>query len=305
MQPLGKPRPSRGVIQIAQGLGEHSGRYSDLIALLQQANFVVYANDHRGHGRTAACPEQLGDFGSGGFDRLVEDMVKLTHIAKKENPGKPLILFGHSMGSFAAQQYVLDYSHSIDGLVLSGSGILDGVVKAASSCGAQNYNFLRARFEPTRTFFDRLSRDRRVIDAFRNDPLCFATLLPKSTESFLAASSRLADPAAIAKIRPDLPIYLFSGSEDPIGQQLEGVRTLIKRYCKAGVRNISHVFYDGGRHEMLNDLNRVQVRTNLLLWLSAILRDEEEELWQANLGHLPVWAELERTVGRTPGLATQ
>lgn len=272
----------RAVFQIAHGLGEHSGRYFELIAVLQEAGFVVYANDHRGHGRTAGSPEHFGDFGEGGFDLLVNDMVELTHIAKEENPEKPLILFGHSMGSFAAQQYFLDHSDSIDGLVLSGSGILDGVRKLASSARAQKYNFLNARFEPTRTPFDWLSRDTRVADAFMEDPLCFAALQPASTESFLAASARLADPAALSKIRPDLPIYVFSGSDDPLGQQLEGVRTLIDRYRKAGVRNISHDFYEGGRHEMLNELNRGQVRANLLAWLSAVLRDQShhsEALW--------------------------
>jgi alpha-beta hydrolase superfamily lysophospholipase len=276
--------PVRGVVQIAHGMGEHSGRYSELIAALQEAGFVVYANDHRGHGCTAASPEQFGDFGKGGFDLLVEDMVELTLIAKKENPAKPFILFGHSMGSFAAQQYILDHSHSIDGLALSGSGILDGLAKLANSAAAQKYNFLNARFEPARTPLDWLSRDPRVIDVFMNDPLCFPTLQPKSTESFLAASTRLADPDALSKIRPDLPMYFFSGSEDPVGQQLEGVRTLIERYRKAGVRTISQDFYEGGRHEMLNELNRGQVRTNLLAWLSAMLRDQSH-------GSQPLWAQ--------------
>jgi alpha-beta hydrolase superfamily lysophospholipase len=266
--------PVRGIIQIAHGLGEHCGRYSELIAVLQKAGLVVYANDHRGHGRTAVSLEHFGDFGEGGFDLLVQDMVELAHIAKEENPEKPFILIGHSMGSFAAQQYVLDHSDSIDGLVLSGTGILDGVLKLARSAGTQKYNFLNVRFEPARTPFDWLSRDTGVIDAFMHDPLCFPTLQPKSTESFLAASVRLADPEALSKIRPDLPIYLFSGSEDPVGQQLEGVRTLIDRYHNAGLRDISHDFYEGARHEMLNELNRGRVRTNLLVWLSAALQDQ-------------------------------
>jgi alpha-beta hydrolase superfamily lysophospholipase len=269
--------PTRGIVQIAHGLGEHSGRYSELIKALQEASFVVYANDHRGHGRTATSREQFGDFGERGFDLLVEDMVELTLIAKRENPEKPFVLFGHSMGSFAAQQNVLDHSDAIDGLVLSGSGILDGMAKLANSAGAQEYNFLNARFEPARTPFDWLSRDPCVVDAFVNDPLCFAALHPKSTESFLAASAQLADPDALSKIRPELPIYLFSGSDDPVGQQLEGVHTLVDRYRKAGVRCISHDFYPGGRHEMLNEVNSGQVRTNLLVWLSTVTRDQSHD----------------------------
>lgn len=266
--------PARGVIQIAHGMGEHSGRYSELIAALQGASLVVYANDHRGHGRTAASPEHFGDFGKGGFDVLVDDMFELSRIAKKENPGRSFILFGHSMGSFAAQQYILDHSEFIDGLALSGSGILDGVAKRASSASSSQPNFLNARFEPARTPFDWLSRDPGVADAFMNDPLCFAALQPASAQSFLAASARLADSSALSKIRPDLPIYVFSGSEDPVGQELEGVRSLVERYHNAGVRNISHQFYEGGRHEMLNELNRSEVRANLLAWITATLKEE-------------------------------
>jgi alpha-beta hydrolase superfamily lysophospholipase len=270
--------PARGVIQIAHGLGEHIGRYLVLIAVLQEAGLVVYANDHRGHGRTGLNTKQLGDFGEGGFDLLVQDMVELTLLAKEENPEKPFVLLGHSMGSFAAQQYVLDHSYSIDGLALSGSGILDGLAKLARQAVPKKNNFLNAGFEPARTPFDWLCRDPRVVDAFMNDPLCFGALEPASAQSFLAASMRLADPDALSEIRPDLPMYLFSGSNDPVGQQLEGVRTLIERYHKAGVSDISYDFYEGGRHEMLNEPNRGQVRTNLLVWLSGVLGMNDQDL---------------------------
>src|SRR5438445_5906229 len=123
----------RVVVQIAHGLGEHIGRYAELAETLAQAEFVVYGNDHRGHGLTAKPAGSFGDFGLGGFDQLVEDMVSLRVIAKKEHPGKPYILLGHSMGSFAAQQFVLDHSHSTDGLALSGSGALDGLARLDQS----------------------------------------------------------------------------------------------------------------------------------------------------------------------------
>ena len=129
----GNSRDVRGVVQIAHGLGEHIGRYAELAETLTQAEFVVYGNDHRGHGLTAKPSGSLGEFGPGGFDQLVEDMVSLRVIAKNEHPGKPYILFGHSMGSFAAQQFILDHSHSLDGLALSGSGTLDGLARIAQS----------------------------------------------------------------------------------------------------------------------------------------------------------------------------
>jgi len=262
--------PVRGVIQIAHGMGEHIQRYGEFIDALVSAGVTVYGNDHRGHGLTASSAKQFGDFGKGGFDLLVEDMLRLSRIAKDENPNLPFILFGHSMGSFAAQQYVLDHSREIDALILSGSGALDGLARLATSA-PQGSNVLNANFEPARTPFDWLSRDTAVVDAFMSDPLCFAELQPKAFASFLGAASELSDPLRLRNIRDDLPIYLFSGSEDPVGQQLEGLALLIHRYEKAGLYDISHDFYQGGRHEMLNEINRDEVRERLLAWIASVL----------------------------------
>src|SRR5438128_614127 len=264
----------RGVIQIAHGLGEHIGRYAELADFLVEDEFVVYGNDHRGHGLTAKVSDSFGDFGPGGFDQLVEDMISLRVIAKNEHPGKPYLLLGHSMGSFAAQQFVLDHSHSIDGLALSGSGALDGLARVAQSvaAGEDLMKLMNAAFEPARTSSDWLSRDNAEVDAFINDPLCFPSLKPESMQSFLDAFPRLADPQEIRKVREDLPLYIFSGSDDPVGQRLEGVRVLIDRYRAAGLASIAHDFYSGGRHEMLHEINRRDAITNLLVWISGILK---------------------------------
>jgi len=263
-------RPVRGVIQIAHGMGEHIGRYAETIEVLLSAGLTVYGNDHRGHGSTASSAKQFGDFGNGGFDLLVEDMVRLSRIAKDDNPNLPFILLGHGMGSFAAQQYVLDHSREIDGLILSGSGVLEGLARLATSA-PPGTNVLNATFEPARTPFDWLTRDTAVVDAFMNDPLCFAELQPKALASFLGAAADLSDSLRLRGIRDDLPIYLFSGSEDPVGQQLEGFALLIHRYQEAGLYDISHDFYLDGRHEMLNEVNRDDVRERLLAWISSIL----------------------------------
>jgi alpha-beta hydrolase superfamily lysophospholipase len=264
--------PVRGVMQIAHGMGEHIGRYAATIDALTSAGLTVYGNDHRGHGHTARSAADLGNFGEGGFDLLVEDMVQLSRIAKDEYPDLPFFLLGHSMGSFAAQQFVLDHSADIDGLILSGSGALDALAFLARSARA-GANILNVPFEPARTPFDWLSRDTAAVDAFIADPLCFAALQPASFVSFLAAGRRLADSMALAQIRKDLPVYLFSGSDDPVGHHLEGVRLLMKRYCAAGLTNVSHDFNPGGRHEMLNEINHDEVRARLLAWIAAVEAD--------------------------------
>ncbi len=262
--------PTRGVVQIAHGMGEHIGRYVETIEALVEEGVTVYGNDHRGHGRTASEAVPFGHFGAGGFDLLVDDMIQLSRIAKEENPNHPFILFGHSLGSFAAQKYVLDRSEQIDGLILSGSGALDGLARIANSTPAQS-NILNFNFEPARTPFDWLSRDSNVVDAFMHDPLCFPELEPAAFASFLAAAPELCDPYRLRNLRDDLSVYLFSGSEDPVGEQLEGVALLISRYTKAGLYDISHDFYQGGRHEMLNEINRDEVRERLLAWIASLL----------------------------------
>jgi alpha-beta hydrolase superfamily lysophospholipase len=194
---------------------------------------------------------------------LVEDIFRLSRIAKEEIPDVPFILLGHSMGSFAAQQYVLDHSREIDGVARQASSAPPGT------------NVLNTPFEPARTPFDWLSRDSAVVDAFINDPLCFPQLQPAALASFFGAASRLSDPASLRKIRNDLPIYIFSGSEDPVGQQLKGVQVLIERYHQAGIAGISHDFYPGGRHEMLNEINRGEVQARLLAWISAAMENKK------------------------------
>ena len=262
--------PTRGVVQIAHGMGEHIGRYLETINDLNSAGLTVYANDHRGHGRTAPDFTHLGNFGEGGFDSLVHDMIELSRIAKEENPNRPFILFGHGIGSFAAQKFVLDRSSQINGLILSGSGALDGLARLASSAPVGT-NILNSQFEPARTPVDWLSRDTKVVDAFISDPLCFPELQPAAFASFLAAAPQLADPHRLRNVREDLSIYLFSGSDDPVGEQLEGVQLLINRYEKAGLYDVSHDFYQAGRHEMLNEINKDEVRERLLAWIASLL----------------------------------
>jgi alpha-beta hydrolase superfamily lysophospholipase len=139
--------PVRGIVQIAHGMGEHSLRYRPIAHALVDAGYIVYANDHRGHGELAAQANALGDFGPGGFPALVDDMTVVTRFARDANNGKPLILLGHSMGSFAAQLYLLDHSELLDGAALSGTTALD-LLGAAAMSGRWKLEDLNAAFEP-------------------------------------------------------------------------------------------------------------------------------------------------------------
>jgi alpha-beta hydrolase superfamily lysophospholipase len=260
------PGRAGGIVQIAHGMGEHSLRYAHVAEFLNQAGFHVYANDHRGHGRSVKGPDSLGDFGTGGWNGLVADMLTLTRLARTREGRLPLILLGHSMGSFAAQQYVLDNSELIAGLVLSGSAAVDKL-EIDPSHDADLTAFNRA-FEPARTQHDWLSRDPAAVDAYEADPLCGFGINKKAMESMTASARRLVDPVALAGIRKDLPIYIFAGDKDPVNHGLEWLTPLAERYRAAGIANVSEKFYPDGRHEMLNETNRDEVLRDLASWLS-------------------------------------
>ena len=261
---------ARGVLQVAHGMGEHALRYLVPLEPLREAGITIYANDHRGHGKTAPNAAALGDFGPGGFEAVVDDMAGLAEIARHENPDKKLILLGHSMGSFAAQIFVLKHSGLIDGLVLSGSAALDLLPVSSDPKGASLEAF-NAPFEPARTKFDWLSRDPREVDLYVADPLCGFTATPSSMQSLFAAAAPLFVPGALKHVRPDLPIYIFSGDKDPINGGLAWLTPLVERYREAGVRDITFDFYKDGRHEMLNETNRAGVVAKLGTWIERIL----------------------------------
>jgi alpha-beta hydrolase superfamily lysophospholipase len=259
------PGKAAAIVQIAHGMGEHSLRYAHVAEFLNQNGFHVYANDHRGHGQTAKGRESLGDFGNGGWNGLVTDMVTLTHLARTREGRLPVILLGHSMGSFAAQQYVLDHSALIAGLVLSGSAAVDKLAIDPSQ-DADLTAFNRA-FEPARTQHDWLSRDPAAVDAYEADPLCGFGINKTAMQTMAAGASRLVDPAALAQIRKDLPIYIFAGDKDPINHGLEWLKPVAERYRAAGITNVSEKYYPEGRHEMLNETNRDEVIRDLVSWL--------------------------------------
>lgn len=261
--------PVRGVLQVAHGMGEHALRYREPLAPIIESGITVYANDHRGHGRTAPGKNQLGDFGPGGFAALPEDMAALTALARRENPGKKLVLLGHSMGSFALQLYLLDHSADIDGAILSGSAALDLLAAAGPPTGG--LEAFNAGIANPRTTFDWLSRDPKEVDKYIADPLCGFSATESSMQSMFGALMRTMDPAALKTIRPDLPIHLVAGDQDPVNGNLAFLAPLAERYRAAGVTDVTTKFYEGGRHEMLNETNRGEVVANLARWIDTVI----------------------------------
>jgi alpha-beta hydrolase superfamily lysophospholipase len=258
------------VVQIAHGMGEHAARYARLAEALVDEGYVVYANDHRGHGRTAGDPARYGDLGESGWAGLVDDMSALTALAREEYPGIPVVLLGHSMGSFATQQYLLDRSDDIDAAVLSGTTAVDVIAAGIDTTQPADLSAFNAAFEPARTDYDWLSRDEAEVDLYVADPACGFGVDAAGTAQMMGGAPRLGDPEQLAGIRNDLPIYVFSGDADPLAGGGPLVEMVADRYRAAGVEDVTVRLYPGARHETLNETNRNEVTADLVDWLDRV-----------------------------------
>lgn len=226
--------------------------------------------DHRGHGRTAGG--KLGDFGSAGFSGLIADVAQFGALLRAQHgPQLPLFLFGHSMGSFAAQAAIIDHSSTWSGVILSGSTALDLFAAAMANAPADapaGLAAFNAGFEH-RTGYEWLSRDAAEVDAYVAEPWCGWDVPPDVIPSLFAPAPRLADPAQLACIRSDLPILIASGDADPLAAGGVLLEQLGQRYRDAGVADVAVKLYPAARHEILNETNRDEVTGDVAAWLRA------------------------------------
>lgn len=283
----------KGIVQIAHGMAETAARYVRLAQVLTENGYAVYANDHLGHGQTAGSLEALGKFGKDSFHAMADTMGEITSQIRTryEESNLPLFMLGHSMGSFLTQYYMGSYLERypthVQGILLSGSNGKEGPVLQvgigiatleAALRGdhfrsvlltALSFGSFNTKFKPNRTPFDWLSRDEREVDAYINDPYCGSIFTSGYFRDFFKGLVEIHKFHHLARIRKEIPIYIFSGEEDPVGGQGKGVRSLIKTYEKLGIHDISYKLYPGGRHEMLNEINREEVMQDIVARLDC------------------------------------
>lgn len=277
----------KGVVQIAHGMAETAARYENFASALTNDGFIVYANDHRGHGKTAGEVQKLGELGEDGFNAMVENMHELNEKIKEENPNLPIFLFGHSMGSFLTQRYICLYGSGLKGAIISGSCGKQGIIidiarliakreiKKIGRSGKSNkldklsFGSYNNSFKPNRTASDWLSRDNKQVDKYIDDPFCGTVFTAGFFYDFLGGIKSIADDKEIKNVPKDLPIYIFSGDKDPVGKNGKGVLKLVKTYKEHGIKDLTHKLYKNGRHEMLNETNKEEVIVDVIRWLKA------------------------------------
>jgi len=263
--PSGTPR---GIVQLTHGMGEHLLRYEPLAGALTAAGFVVIGQDHRGHG--ASAHGEWGALGEGGWDELVRDIGRVSDAARTDFPDLPLVLLGHSMGSFAAQQYVLDHSDELAGLVLTGTAVLDLLEPALDLDQPMDLSAFNAPFEH-RTGYEWLSRDTAQVDRYVADEQCGFGLSDVDGRQMFASARQVADPERLAGLRKDLPVWIAVGEHDPVNGQLALVNPLVQRLQDAGLSDVTLVVYPEARHEVFNETNRDEVVADLLAWLDRVV----------------------------------
>jgi alpha-beta hydrolase superfamily lysophospholipase len=253
---------SRGVVQLLHGWAEHAGRYQRLAAALTRAGFTVYADDHRGHGRTGERAGGIGDLGADGPDGVLLATRAVTERILADHPGSRVVLLGHSWGSFLAQQYLRHWGRDLAAAVLTGTTART----ATSGSGVRNLN---ERFEPARTKYDWLSRDPVEVDLYVADPWCgFEIIRPGAGAA--GDAQPLLPERTDADIRKDLPVLILNGGDDPVGGDAGG-HALADRYRDAGLTDVELRVYDGARHELFNETNRDEVTNDLLRWLDRVV----------------------------------
>jgi len=281
------PDQPTAMVMLAHGMAEHAGRYERLALALNRAGYGLYAHDQRGHGLTAA-PADRGLFAlQDGWGKVVGDLSEVRHVILQQYPGIPVVILGHSMGSYIAQAWLLDHSQEVCGAVFSGSNFEPPsvyrsarlIVRAESwRQGPKgrsalvdwlSFGSFNKAFKPNRTAFDWLSRDPQEVDRYIADPLCGFRCTNQLWLDLLQGLQTISDPRQLKKLDPQLAVLIIGGECDPLsdGKRLYDLGNAMGQ---AGLKDVQTHVYPNARHEVLNELNRDEVARDLMTWLDRL-----------------------------------
>lgn len=275
----------RAVVQIVHGVAEYAGRYDAFARYLAEHGFVVCGEDHLGHGKTVD-DGKYGYFGrKDGWTLVTADVRQLRQLMGEKYPGVPYFLLGHSMGSFLTRTYLCAYPGTVDGCILSGTGqekpalVAAGKAVASAICAVRGPETVSAlidklslgayndQFKPNRTTADWICRDEAVVDAYLKDPFCTFKPTAGMFRDMMGGLQYISSEEALSQMDPSTPVYLFSGDHDPVGTNGEGVKKVYGFFKDHGTADLTMKLYPGGRHEMLNEINKGEVYADVLAWL--------------------------------------
>jgi alpha-beta hydrolase superfamily lysophospholipase len=249
-------------------------------------------NSLQGHGLSVpdeSCRRVFAE--KDGWGIAVEDMRALCDKVSAEYPGLAYFLLGHSMGSFLARTFVIRFPELLEGCVLSGTGqqpapliriglAAAGIEKALFGAGKPSVRLNRLSFGAYnrriphhRTPHDWLSRDVEIVDLYEADDACGFVPGAGMFADMLTGIRFIGKKKNIAAMRKTLPVLLISGEEDPVGDYGKGPKKVYDLFASAGLRDVTLKLYEGARHEVLNELNRREVFSDVLRWLRERIPD--------------------------------
>lgn len=284
---LPQDKEVKAVFQLAHGMAEHADRYDWFAEKLTDAGYAVFINNHLGHKLSVKDDSQLGFFGTDdGWKYLVEDQRKLTEIARGEFPDLPLIVFGHSMGSFICRAYTAKY-HDVDAAIYCGTGgpnpaaamgiivaktigKLKGVMHKSKLIDKMAFGTYNKRC-PGRTAFDWLTKDESIVDKYVADPYCGFMFTTAGYKDLFSALNFVSKDEWAQNVSKDLPIFLIAGEEDPVGSYGAGVRKVYEMLKNTSHTNLSIKLYPGDRHEILNELDRDIVAADIIEFADKVI----------------------------------
>ncbi|NMD38180.1 MAG: alpha/beta hydrolase [Christensenellaceae bacterium] len=280
----------KGIVQIIHGMAEHIFRYDNFARFLVDNSYMVVGFNIAGHGKTA---KHLGYFANdNGWTKVVEDIHKLRETIQSGFKNTPYFILGHSMGSFITRTYLQKYSDGLAGVILSGSGQQAPIMVTLGSLIAKaqilfgkgkeksiilnNLSFasFNKAFEPARTSFDWLSRDNNQVDKYIADDYCGFAFTAGGYRDLLYGIKGINNISNSANINKDLPIYLFSGDKDPVGNNGKAVLEIAEIFKDLGIKDVETKLYPNGRHEMLNEINKDEVYSDVLIWLNSKIKEQ-------------------------------
>lgn len=279
----------RAIVMISHGMAEHSQRYARFATALAQQGIAVFALDQRGHGHTAALGT-LGYFADdNGWSLVVNDLCCLNHHIRLHFPTTPIFLFGHSMGSYIALNYLMQHSCSLQGAILSGSNYFKTSARYRIAMalarferwrlGAKGrskalellifYPYRRA-IKKRRTNWDWLSRDAQQVQAYIDDPLCGFICTTQLWLDVLLGLQNITPVQHMVQIENDLPLLIVGGEADPInhGRRLIDLADVLR---ESGNRAVDIKLYPQARHEVLQEINYAAVTADIIQWLNTAL----------------------------------
>ena len=278
----------KAIFQMVHGMAEYAERYEELAELMCEHGYVCYIHEHIGHGNTAKDIEHLGLFiDENQSVTLVEDTHKMSEIAKSENPGLKLNLFGHSMGSFVVRLTVAKYGSDYNSLVICGTGAKDPKVPMglfvlrvmrffkgkdfkSKFIDKSSFGSYSEHFKPARTPLDWLSVSKTNVDNYIASPYCGFLFSLDGYKMLMEVNRDANKPGTFQETPSSLPIFLIAGGDDPIGHYGADIPKVCGEYKKAGAVDCTYKLYAGFRHEILCDDCAAQVRADILEFVERI-----------------------------------